>query len=247
MNRQTIDYGIDLGTTNSEIACVDPGSRPMVIENNYNERITPSAVAYSNKGQFQVGKTAYRYFNSHRWEDEDNVHIEFKRRMGTDDTFLFPYTGKKYRAEELSAEVLKELRVSVERKRGEQIDATVITIPAAFEQPQIAATKKAAELAGFATCELLQEPVAHHVPVTVVERLEIVYIHDHNRHVMTMPAGQGPGSFHLLLEVRPVVHTGQRIVDRHLPDAVDSRQHGGKQIGRVIHEGNIGLGERLGG
>lgn len=160
MNRQTIDYGIDLGTTNSEIACVDPGSRPMVIENNYNERITPSAVAYSNKGHCQVGKTAYRYFSSHRWEDVDNVHIEFKRRMGTDDTFLFPYTGRKYRAEELSAEILKELRASVERKRGEQIDAAVITIPAAFEQPQIAVTKKAAELAGFITCELLQEPVA---------------------------------------------------------------------------------------
>jgi molecular chaperone DnaK len=160
MTRQTIDYGIDLGTTNSEIACVDPGSRPMVIENNYNERITPSAIGYSNKGQQQVGKTAYRFFNSHRWEDVDNVHIEFKRRMGTDDTFLFPYTGKKYRAEFLSAEVLKELRASVERKRGEQIDAAVITIPAAFEQPQISATKKAAELAGFVTCELLQEPVA---------------------------------------------------------------------------------------
>lgn len=160
MARQTIDYGIDLGTTNSEIACVDPGAPPYVVENIYNERITPSAVGYSNKGQLQVGKTAYGYFVSHRWEDVDNVYIQFKRRMGTDDTFLFPYTGRKCRAEELSADVLKELRVSVERKRGEQIDAAVVTIPAAFEQPQIAATKRAAELAGFLTCELIQEPVA---------------------------------------------------------------------------------------
>ena len=160
MNRQTIDYGIDLGTTNSEIACVDPGSRPVVVENLYNEKITPSAVAFSNKRQLQVGRPAYRYFASHRWEDVDNVHIEFKRRMGTDDVFLFPYADKKYRAEELSAEVLKELRASVERKRGEQISAAVITIPAAFETPQIAATRRAGELAGFETCELLQEPVA---------------------------------------------------------------------------------------
>jgi molecular chaperone DnaK len=159
MSRQTIDYGIDLGTTNSEIAFIDPGAPPSVVENNYNERITPSAVAYSKKGQLQVGKTANNYFAG-RWEDMDNVHIQFKRRMGTDDTFLFPYTGKKYRADQLSAEILKELRLSVERKRGEQIDAVIVTIPAAFEQPQIAATKKAAEQAGFLTCELLQEPVA---------------------------------------------------------------------------------------
>ena len=160
MARQTIDYGIDLGTTNSEIACVDPGALPYVVENIYNERITPSAVAYSNKGQLHLGKAAYRYLFSHRWEDVDNVHIQFKRRMGTDDTFLFPYTGRRCSAEELSAEVLKELRASVERKRGEQIDAAVVTIPAAFEQPQIAATKRAAEQAGFLTCELIQEPVA---------------------------------------------------------------------------------------
>jgi len=160
MTRQTIDFGIDLGTTNSEIACVNPGTPPNVIENNLNEKITPSAVAYSNKGQLQLGKPAYRYFVSHRWEDVDNVHIQFKRRMGTDDTFLFPYTGRRYRAEDLAAEVLKELRASVERRRGEKIDGAVITIPAAFEQPQIAATKRAAEQAGFLTCELIQEPVA---------------------------------------------------------------------------------------
>lgn len=160
MARQTIDYGIDLGTTNSEIAFIDPGAAPSIVENIYNERITPSAVSHSNKGQLQVGKTAYSYFASHRWEDVDNVHIQFKRRMGTDDTFIFPYTGRKYRAEQLSAEILIELRTSVERKRGEKIEAAVVTIPAAFEQPQIAATKKAAELAGFLTCDLLQEPVA---------------------------------------------------------------------------------------
>lgn len=160
MTRQTIDYGIDLGTTNSEIACVDPGASPYVVENYYNERITPSAVAYSNKGQLFVGKVAYNIFGSRHWEDVDNVQIQFKRRMGTDDTFLFPYTGRKCRAEELSAEVLKELRSSVKNKRGEQIDAAVVTIPAAFEQPQIAATKRAAEQAGFLTCELIQEPVA---------------------------------------------------------------------------------------
>jgi molecular chaperone DnaK len=160
MERQTIDYGIDLGTTNSEIAVMDHGTHARVIENNYNERTTPSAVACTKKGQILVGKTAYMFFVSHRWEDVDNVHIQFKRRMGTDDKCLFPYCGKAYTPEELSAEVLKELRASVERRCGESIGASVISIPAAFEQPQIAATKRAAEKAGLIQCELIQEPVA---------------------------------------------------------------------------------------
>ncbi len=138
---------------------MDPGEQPRVMENNLNEKITPSAVAFSKKGQLLVGRAAYNLFNA-KWEDADNVHIEFKRRMGTEDCFYYPYTGAKYKAEQLSAEVLKELRLSVERRRLEKIESAIITIPAAFEQPQISATKRAAEQAGFENCELLQEPVA---------------------------------------------------------------------------------------
>lgn len=160
MARNTIDYGIDLGTTNSAIACVDPATPPAIIENNYNERITPSAVAITHKGEKRIGKAAIQMFVSHRQEDTSNVMVEFKRRMGTTDPYVFTYGNKKCLPEELSAEVLQEMRSSVERKRGEQINAAVITIPAAFEQPQIAATRRAATLAGFTRCELLQEPVA---------------------------------------------------------------------------------------
>lgn len=160
MSHNTIDYGIDLGTTNSSIAYINPGSEPRVIDNVDNERITPSAVHISKSRSIRVGKRAYNQTASIRPEEQDNVYIEFKRRMGTDDTYHSPRAGRAFLPEELSAKVLKDLRASVENKRREKIDAAVITIPAAFEQPQIAATKRAAELVGFHSCELLQEPVA---------------------------------------------------------------------------------------
>ena len=160
MARQTIDYGIDLGTTNSAIALVDPGAQPDVIANNDNERITPSVVGVGRNGQIRVGKRAYSMTASTRPDEQQNVAKEFKRQMGAAEEVQFSRLQRSFRPEALSAEVLKELRTSVQRKRGEDIDAAVITIPAAFQQPQVAATKRAAELAGFAVCDLLQEPVA---------------------------------------------------------------------------------------
>lgn len=160
MKRITIDYGIDLGTTNSCIAVVDPELTPQVIMSRDNQLITPSAV-YIHKGKkLLVGRKAYQMTVSHNREDQENVKTDFKRRMGTNDSYSFARLDRSFSPEELSAEILKELRNAVENKRGENIDSCIITIPAAFEQPQIAATKRAAELAGFKSCELLQEPVA---------------------------------------------------------------------------------------
>jgi len=158
--RLTFDFGIDLGTTNSAIALVEPGAQPEVIANNDNERITPSVVGVGRNGQLRVGKRAYSMTASTRHDEQQNVAKEFKRQMGAAEDTMFTRLQRSLRPEELSAEVLKELRTSVQRKRGEEIAAAVITIPAAFQQPQVAATKRAAEMAGFAACDLLQEPVA---------------------------------------------------------------------------------------
>ena len=160
MKRTTIDYGIDLGTTNSCIALVNPGTSPQVIPNNNQQHITPSAVYISKGNKLYVGSHAYQMTGSSRREEQDNVRIAFKRRMGTGDTYFFPRRDHSFSPEELSAEVLKELRKSVKNKQDENIDSVIITTPAAFEQPQVAATKRAAELAGFMSCELIQEPVA---------------------------------------------------------------------------------------
>lgn len=157
MSRTTIDFGIDLGTTNSAIAVLR-GTVPEIIKNNLDNDITPSAVFIDKRGQIQVGQRA-----KNRLEDQsaaDDVYVEFKRRMGTDHRYEFKTAGRTMRPEEVSAEVLKSLRGDVQQRLGEDVVSSVITVPAAFEAKQCASTKKAGELAGFAQCPLLQEPVA---------------------------------------------------------------------------------------
>lgn len=157
MRRTTIDFGIDLGTTNSAVSVLN-GVVTDPIKNNLDNDITPSAVHISKREQVQVGVRAKQ-----RLESEETIHdtfIEFKRLMGSSDTYTFETTGRTMTPEELSAEVLKSLKGDVQQRLGEVLQAAVITVPAAFEQKQCIATKKAAELAGFSQCPLLQEPVA---------------------------------------------------------------------------------------
>ena len=155
MARNTIDFGIDLGTTNSEIAFVDKGN-VHVIRNGFRDEITPSAVRIDRKGSIIVGKLAF----NQRVDDKENTHTQFKRLMGSQQVLSFPSSGRQMKPEELSAEVLKSLRQDVLREIGEEINASVITIPALFEIPQCDATRRAAELAGISCSPLLQEPIA---------------------------------------------------------------------------------------
>lgn len=161
MNRTTIDFGIDLGTTNSAIAVFtgNHGEPTQIIKNTtgpIEAEITPSAVYINKKGDERVGFYAKNQFIEH---DED-VHFEFKRQMGTDHVYSFKSSGENRKPEELSAEVLKSLRADVQQRTGEVVEATVITVPAAFELHQCDATKKAAQLAGFRESPLLLEPTA---------------------------------------------------------------------------------------
>jgi molecular chaperone DnaK len=157
MTRATVDYGIDLGTTNSSIALA-AGTGTEVIKNNVDADITPSAVYINRGGNLWVGQSARSKIGDERAEDD--VFLEFKRRMGTGFDYNFRASGRRMRPEELSAEVLKSLRSDVTQKKGEEISAAVIAVPAAFELHQCEATKRAAELAGLQHVSLVQEPVA---------------------------------------------------------------------------------------
>lgn len=157
MSRTTIDFGIDLGTTNSAIAVLD-GIEARVIKSNLDTDITPSAVYIGRNGNVIIGSKAKSKLEDDR--SVDDVYIEFKRRMGGDSVYDFRSAGLTKSPEELSAEILKSLRGNVQQRMDEDIKAAVITIPAAFGSGQCVATKKAAELAGFTQCPLLQEPVA---------------------------------------------------------------------------------------
>jgi molecular chaperone DnaK len=155
MARNTIDFGIDLGTTNSEIGVVDRG-QVQIIRNGFRDEVTPSAVRIDRKGTTIVGKLAF----NQRVDDRENTQTQFKRLMGSQQVLSFASSGRQLTPEELSAEVLKSLRQDVLREMGEEISAAVITVPALFEIPQCDATRRAGELAGITCSPLLQEPIA---------------------------------------------------------------------------------------
>lgn len=157
MSRSTIDFGIDLGTTNSAIAVLN-GVEPQIIKNSDDQDVTPSAVFINKQGVLRVGTRAKSATVGER--SHEDAYTEFKRQMGTPHLYRFASSGQQRKPEELSAEVLKDLRTSVESKTGEVIQSAVITVPAAFELHQCDATRRAAELAGFVSSPLVQEPVA---------------------------------------------------------------------------------------
>lgn len=156
MARETVDFGIDLGTTNSAIA-MSTGADADIVRNNLRDEYTPSAVHINRSGHVLVGKRARNKLDA----DPANTHAEFKLQMGVRDAARgFAGSGRTMSPEELSAEVLKSVRQDVRRASGEDIGAAVITVPAAFELDQCDATRRAAALAGLEFAPLLQEPTA---------------------------------------------------------------------------------------
>jgi len=149
----TINYGIDLGTSNSLIAKFDKGNVE-VFKNPIGFKETlPSMVGFRND-RLLIGDQARAYLE----RDPKSVVSSFKRKMGTTETFKIKALNASKSPVELSAYVLKELKGFVHS--GEQVDGAVITIPASFDLVQSNATKEAGMLAGFKTVVLLQEPIA---------------------------------------------------------------------------------------
>lgn len=149
------DCGIDLGTTNSCLAIPDDNHGFEIIENQADRMsVTPSAVLINGKGRMLIGQRAY---NSQKVED---LAIQFKRQMGLNKTIHFVSASVDKMPEELSSEILKQLRADGENRLNRPIKNVVITVPAAFKTLQSEATNKAGKLAGFENIILLQEPIA---------------------------------------------------------------------------------------
>lgn len=156
MGRLTIDWGIDLGTTNSSVAVLGKHGPEVIRNREGSAEYTPSAVYVDASREIHVGEGA----KEREVSDEPNTAVEFKRWMGTPQRKEFQRTRLMLSPEELSAEVLKSLKGDVKLMRGEDLEAAVITVPADFDVPQTNATDKAARLAGILHSPLLQEPVA---------------------------------------------------------------------------------------
>lgn len=163
MARNKIDYGIDLGTTNSAICRMEKGE-PVVIKTDVLKDTMPSCISVNKKGSIKAGDSAYNTMKQDKrrattsWrKGASNTYVEFKRTMATDTQYQCANLNKNFSSEELSAEVLKTLKSFV---TDETFGSVVITVPAKFTVNQKTATIGAAKMAGFKHCELLQEPIA---------------------------------------------------------------------------------------
>lgn len=161
--RNKIDYGIDLGTTNSAIARMENGL-PVIKKTDTLKDTLPSCVCFNKKQDILVGDIALNAMKNDNTrslktfeKSQTNTFIEFKRTMGTTTKYESSNMNKSFTSDELSSEVLKKLKSFIQ---DENISSIIITVPAKFLNPQKEATMKAAHLAGFKQVQLLQEPVA---------------------------------------------------------------------------------------
>jgi len=169
--------GIDLGTTFSVVAVVQAGE-PVVIPNQEGNRITPSVVAFTEKGERLVGQIAKRQAIT----NPENTVFSIKRLMGRKYNTpeveharkRLPYKiveapngdahveirGKRYSPPEISAMILQKLKQAAEDYLGETITDAVITAPAYFDDSQRQATKDAGRIAGLNVLRIINEPTA---------------------------------------------------------------------------------------
>lgn len=148
-----VRIGIDLGTTYSLVSVLR-GGRAEILPNALGERQTPSAVSIDDDGAILVGAPARARALTH----PERTFRNFKRDMGTDREFR--YGGHRFRPEELSALVLRQLGRDAEAALGAPVDEAVVTVPAYFGELQRRATRDACEIAGLRVERLINEPTA---------------------------------------------------------------------------------------
>jgi molecular chaperone DnaK len=151
MNPETI-VGIDLGTTNSEVAVVRDG-RPVVLDED-GDPILPSVVALDPQDRLLVGKAARNQFVL----SPERTIRSIKRKMGQEVTL--DLGGQAYTPQEISAIILRTLKQRAERALGHPVSKVVITVPAYFNDGQRQATREAGELAGLEVVRIINEPTA---------------------------------------------------------------------------------------
>jgi molecular chaperone DnaK len=169
--------GIDLGTTNSVVAIME-GKEPKVIANEEGSRLTPSVVAFDEKGEVLVGHIARRQaitnpentvFSSKRFigrkftdpsTQEEAKRVPFKVVAAPNGDAGFEIRGKRYTPPEIGARVLMKLKRAAEEYLGEPVTEAVITVPAYFNDSQRQATKDAGKIAGLDVKRIINEPTA---------------------------------------------------------------------------------------
>ncbi len=145
--------GIDLGTTNSLVACFTENG-PKIIPNRLGKHLTPSVVSIDEEEQIYVGESAVERGLLY----PGSTASVFKRDMGSKKQFKLLH--KTFLAEELSALVLRALKEDAESYLGEEVTEAIISVPAYFNDQRRKATKRAGEMAGLKVERIISEPTA---------------------------------------------------------------------------------------
>ncbi len=178
--------GIDLGTTNSVVSVME-GDTPKVLINSSGSRLTPSVVAFTDKGDRLVGQqaknqqvtnpknTVYsikRFMGRRRSEvsggadthygksGNEETKVPYTITGGTEDYVKVKVNQGEFTPEQISAYILQDLKKTAEDYLGEKVTEAVITVPAYFNDAQRNATKQAGEIAGLKVLRVLPEPTA---------------------------------------------------------------------------------------
>ena len=167
--------GIDLGTTYSAVAVME-GKEAKVIPNQEGNRLTPSVVAFTDKGETLVGELAKRQAitNSRRTifsikrfmgrrhnevASEEKI-VPYKVVGGPEDYVKIQIDARQYTPPEISALILRKLKETAEAYLGHKVNKAVITVPAYFNDAQRQATKDAGQIAGLEVMRIINEPTA---------------------------------------------------------------------------------------
>jgi molecular chaperone DnaK len=167
--------GIDLGTTNSVVAIME-GSEVKVIPNAEGNRLTPSVVAFTDKGEVIVGEPARRQavtnprrtvYSAKRFMGRRHSEVKTAEKMvpydvvgGDSDYVKIGIGDQQYTPQEISAKVLRKLKEAAESYLGHRVSKAVITVPAYFNDAQRQATKDAGQIAGLEVARIINEPTA---------------------------------------------------------------------------------------
>jgi molecular chaperone DnaK len=167
--------GIDLGTTNSVVAVME-GKEPKVIANKEGNRLTPSVVAFNDKGETLVGDIARRQavtnpkrtmYSIKRFMGRRHNEVAGEEKMvpyevvgGPEDYVKVKAGDQTFTPPEVSAKVLRSLKESAEAYLGHKVNKAVITVPAYFNDAQRQATKDAGQIAGLEVMRIINEPTA---------------------------------------------------------------------------------------
>jgi molecular chaperone DnaK len=167
--------GIDLGTTNSVVAVME-GKEAKVIPNAEGNRLTPSVVAFTDKGDVLVGEPARRQavtnptktvYSIKRFMGRRHNEVATEEKMvpyevvgGPEDYVKVKVGDQEFTPPEISAKILRKLKESAEAYLGHKVNKAVITVPAYFNDAQRQATKDAGQIAGLEVERIINEPTA---------------------------------------------------------------------------------------